>query len=227
MHYTFIGHATHLFQTKLGKIVVDPFFTNNPSTDYSYEDIRADYILVTHGHFDHVEDLVAMAEHTQAKVIANFEIVQWLKRKGLSDDQLHPQHIGGGFQHPFGYLKFIPAIHGSGLPDGTDGGVASGFLIHMENKKIYLAGDTALFTDMQLLKEENIDLMIVPIGDNFTMGPKDALKAVQWVGPKMVVPCHYNTWPLIEVDAPQWAIQVTQETPSSVHVLNPGASLEL
>lgn len=225
--YTYIGHGTHSLEIGGKLVLVDPFFTSNPSTDVSADSVNPDFILVSHGHFDHVEDLVTMAKRTGAKVVSNFEIVGWLQGQGIPEGQAHPQHIGGGFNHEFGHVKLTIAHHGSGLPDGSYGGNPAGLLITAEGKKIYLACDTALFLDMQLYGEEGIDLFVVPIGDNFTMGPDDALRAVKLVKPKMVVPCHYNTWPPIEQDAEAWAKRVEAETDATAHVLAPGGSLDV
>jgi L-ascorbate metabolism protein UlaG (beta-lactamase superfamily) len=225
--YTWIGHGTHFLDIGGKRILVDPFFTNNPSTDVSPESVAADYILVSHGHGDHVGDLMLIANKTGATVIANTEIVGWLKKQGIPDTQTLPQHIGGGFNYDFGYVKLTIAQHGSGLPDGSYGGNPAGFLITAEGKKVYLACDTGLFDSMRLYGEEGVNLFVLPIGDNFTMGPDDALKAVKMVRPKIAVPCHYNTWPLIEQDAHAWAKRVEAETNTKVKVLQPGGSLEI
>ena len=223
--YTYIGHGTHSLEIGGMLILVDPFFTSNPSTEVSADSVNPDYILVSHGHFDHVEDVVSIAKRTGATVISNFEIVDWVQKQGV--ENAHPQHLGGGFNHEFGYLKLTIAHHGSGLPDGSYGGNPAGLLISAEGKKIYLACDTALFLDMKLYGEEGIDLFVAPIGDNFTMGPDDALRAVKLVQPKMVVPCHYNTFPPIEQDGDAWAKRVEAETETKARALQPGESLEI
>jgi L-ascorbate metabolism protein UlaG (beta-lactamase superfamily) len=222
---TYVGHATYVLEIGSQRIIVDPFFTSNPSTDVAADSVSADFILVSHGHFDHVEDLVPLAKRTGAKVIANFEIINWVQGQGI--ENTHPQHLGGGYNHDFGHLKLTIAHHGSGLPDGSYGGNPAGLLLTVEGKKLYFACDTALFLDMQLYGEEGIDLFVVPIGDNFTMGPDDALRAVKLVKPKLAVPCHYNTFPPIEQDAEAWARRVETETDTKVRVLAPGGSLEL
>lgn len=223
--YTYVGHGTHILEIGGKQVVVDPFFTSNPATDMLAGAVAADFILVSHGHFDHVEDLISIAKRTGALVISNFEIGNWLMGQGV--ENVHQQHLGGGFNHEFGYVKLTIAHHGSGLPDGSYGGNPAGFLITAEGKKIYLACDTGLFDTMRLYGEEGVDLFVVPIGDNFTMGPDDALRAVKLVNPKMAVPCHYNTWPPIEQDAEAWAKRVEAETDTKVSVLQPGGSLEL
>jgi L-ascorbate metabolism protein UlaG (beta-lactamase superfamily) len=226
--YTFYGHGTQALEIEGKKILIDPFFTSNPTATVSAAEIEADFILVSHGHFDHVEDVVAIAQRTGAKVISNFEIVMWLQNKqGLPAEQTHPQHIGGGFNHEFGYLKLTIAHHGSGLPDGSDGGNPAGLLISAASKKIYLVCDTGLFATMKEYGDEGIDLATIPIGDNFTMGPDDALKAVKLIRPKIAVPTHYNTWPPIVQDAAAWAKRVEAETETKVKLLSPGGSLEI
>jgi len=223
--YTYVGHGTHLLDISGKKVVIDPYYADNPSTNVSPDSVEADLILISHGHFDHVGDAVAIAKQTGAKVVANAEIAGWLQNQGL--ENVHGQHIGGGFDHGIAHVKLTIAHHGSGLPDGSYGGNPAGLLITAEGKKLYFACDTALFLDMQLYGEEDIDLFVPPIGDNFTMGPDDALRAVKLVKPKLAVPCHYNTWPPIEQDAHAWAKRVEAETDTAVHVLEPGGSLEI
>ncbi len=156
-------------------------------------------------------------------VISNFEIVGWLEKKGV--EKTHPQHLGGGFNYPFGHLKLTLALHGSQLPDGSNGGNPAGFLLTTkEGKKVYLAGDTGLFGDMRLIGEEGLDLAVIPIGDNYTMGPADALRAVKFLQPRHVIPIHFNTFDLIAQDGKAWGEKVSQETQAHVHVLKPGES---
>ena len=141
--------------------------------------------------------------------------------------EAHGQHIGGGFTHSFGYVKLTIAHHGSKLPDGGDGGNPAGFLIYADDKKLYFACDTGLFYSMKLYGEEGLDLAALPIGDNYTMGPDDALRAVQLLEPKTVIPCHYNTFPLIEQDVDAWAGRVEKETNARVAALKLGESYTL
>lgn len=208
---TYHGHSTFSLDIDGTAVVVDPFFApNNPLATVKQEAISADYILQTHGHGDHIADTIPLAKRTGAKVIANFEIVNWLDGKGV--DNTHPMHIGGGYRHPFAHVKMTHAIHGSGLPDGSYGGNPGGFLLTTGTAKIYIAGDTALYSDMVLTGAHGIDVAIIPIGDNFTMGPDDSLLALGYLKPKVVIPCHYNTWPYIEVDVNAWAQRVSAET---------------
>jgi len=222
---TWYGHAAIDLETGGYHVLVDPFFSHNPAASTSMDKVPANFILVSHGHGDHVGDTVEIAKRTGAIAISNAEIAGWLGKKGL---KTHAQHIGGGYQHPFGYLKLTQAMHGSGLPDGSDGGNPAGFLLTTnDGKKIYLAQDTGLFGDMRLIGEEGIDLAMLPIGDNFTMGPEDALRAVKLIQPKYVIPIHYNTFDLLAQDENAWAKRVEAETGAKVHVLKPGQSFVL
>lgn len=222
---TWYGHGTLGLEVGDATLLVDPFFTDNPAAAAKADDMEAGYILVSHGHGDHVGDGVAIAKRTGALVISNFEIATWFEAKGV---KVHGQHIGGGFQHPFGYLKLTNALHGSALPDGTDGGNPAGFLLTTpEEEKIYLAGDTGLFGDMALIGDEGIDLAVVPIGDNYTMGPDDALRAVKLIKPRFVIPVHYNTFELIAQDAEAWAERISAETSSIPHILKPGQTFQV
>jgi len=223
--FTWYGHATLGLETDGYKLLIDPFFTDNPSATATADEMEANFILVSHGHGDHVGDTVSIAERTGALVISNFEIANWFSEQGVS--KVHPQHLGGGFKHPFGYLKLTLALHGSALPDGSYGGNPAGFLLTTnDGKKIYMAQDTGLFGDMQLIGDEGIDLAVLPIGDNFTMGPDDALKAVKMLRPKAVIPIHYNTWDLIAQNPTSWADRVEDETQARVVVLATGESFE-
>ena len=220
---TWHGHATLGLETGGYKLVIDPFFTGNPAASLSPDSVQADFILVSHGHGDHVGDGVAIAKRTGATVISNAEIADWFDKQGAQTT--HAQHIGGGFKYPFGYLKLTQALHGSGLPDGSNGGNPCGFLLTTnDGKKLYFAQDTGLFGDMKLIGEEGLDLAVIPIGDNYTMGPDDALRAVKLLTPKVVIPIHYNTWDLLAQDANAWAKRVQKETKTKVVVLKPGES---
>jgi len=222
---TWHGHAT--FEMHVGEhaVLVDPFFTDNPAATVSPDDVPANFILITHGHGDHVGDALRIADRTRAMIISNYEICNWINGKGPYI--VHPQHIGGGFPHPFGYVKMTMAQHGSAMPDGSYGGNPGGFLVTAEEKRIYFAGDTGLFASMRLYGDEGIDLAFLPIGDNFTMGPEDAFRAVGLLRPRTVVPIHYGTWPMIAQNAEAWAERVNRETESRAVVLKPGESIEV
>jgi len=221
--FKWYGHAIHGIKTGGYNLIIDPFFAGNPTASTTPDTINPDYILVSHGHGDHVGDALQIAKRTDAVVISNAEISGWFEKQ---DIKTHAQHIGGGHRHPFGYLKLTLALHGSCLPDGANGGNPCGFLLTTnDGKKIYLAQDTGLFGDMKLIGDEGIDLAVLPIGDNFTMGPADALRAVILVRPKTVIPIHYNTFEVIKQDPHAWAEQVNGETDTAAVVLKPGEYL--
>ncbi len=225
MKLTWYAHATLGLETGGYRLLIDPFFSGNPATTVKASQVEADFILVTHGHGDHIGDAAPIAKRTGATVISNFEIADWIAKHGVKS---HGQHLGGGFKHPFGYLKLTQALHGSAMPDGSYGGNPCGFLLTTnDGQKAYFAGDTGLFGDMALIGEEGLDLAVIPIGDNFTMGPADALRAVKLLHPRVVVPIHYSTFGLIDQDAQAWAGQVEAASTTKVVVLKPGESFEL
>jgi L-ascorbate metabolism protein UlaG (beta-lactamase superfamily) len=225
---TWYGHAAFGLEIDGQKILIDPFFTDNPTATVVPDRVQANFIIVSHGHGDHVGDTVAIAKRTGATVISNFEIANWLVQQGVAEDKVHPQHIGGGFHHPFGYCKLTIAHHGSSLPDGSYGGNPAGLLMTTPSgEKIYFACDTGLFYDMKLIGDEGIDVAVLPIGDNFTMGPEDALRAVHLIAPKVVIPVHYDTWEIIAQDPNAWAQRVEAETDTTCVVISPGESYEL
>ena len=215
---TFHGHATFTIDVNGTNLLIDPFLNDNPAATISADDVNPEYILITHGHGDHIYDAMPIAKRTGAKVISNFEIAEWFGAQG--HENFHGQHIGGGFQHEFGHVKLTTALHGSALPDGSNGGMPAGFLLTVDGKKIYIAGDTGLFSDMSLIGAGGIDVAILPIGDNFTMGPEDSILAINFLKPKAVIPCHYNTWPPIEIDIDSWINLVKSETDATPIVLS-------
>lgn len=214
---TWHGHSSLSLNIDGTKVLVDPFFTDNPSAMTEAADASADFILITHGHGDHVGDALEIAQRCDSLVISNFEICNWFNSQG--HENVHAQHIGGGYDHPFGRVKLTIAFHGSGLPDGGYGGMPAGFLIEAAGKRLYIAGDTALFSDMKLIGQNGLDMAVIPIGDNFTMGPDDALQAVKFLEPAAVIPYHYNTFPPIKQDVLAWADRVRSETQTQVVVL--------
>ena len=224
--FIWYGHGTFGLETGGYHILVDPYLADNPAASISADEVAADFIIVSHGHGDHIADAVGVAKRTGALTISNFEIIHWLTAQGL--EKTHPQQIGGGFNHPFGYLKLTHALHGSGLPDGSYGGNPAGLLLTTKaGKKIYMACDTGLFASMTLIGDEGIDLAVLPIGDNFTMGPDDALRAVKLIEPRAVIPVHYDTWEVIAQDPITWGKRVETETNTTCVIIPSGDSYEL
>ena len=220
---TWYGHATWLISTGEHKILLDPFFDDNPSSPVKAADVEADTILVSHGHFDHIADVASIANRTGAQVYAVYEVANWLATNhGV--ENANGMNIGGAVELPFGKVKMVPAIHSSGLPDGSYGGVAAGFLLKVGETKLYFACDTALFSDMQLIGAVGLDVAVLPIGDLFTMGPEDSVTATDFLKPKTVLPSHFNTWPPIEQDADAWTEMVKSRTGAFPVVLSPGES---
>ena len=214
---TWLGHGGWAIETGEHTVLLDPFLSECPTATADVNQIPADFILVSHGHFDHIHDVPAIANRTGATVIAIYEIAQWLaKNHGL--EKTVGMNIGGGIDLPFGRVKMTPAQHSSELPDGSSGGEPAGFLLWMDAKVIYFACDTGLFTDMKLIGEVGVDLAVLPIGDLYTMGPTDCIAAVKFLNPKTVAPAHYGTWPPIAQDADKWASAVAEETTSEAIV---------
>jgi L-ascorbate metabolism protein UlaG (beta-lactamase superfamily) len=223
---TWHGHSTFTLQADGGqRIMFDPFLDDNPKSDLKVADVdRLDYILCSHGHFDHFGDAVALAKQTGATIVGTFELVAFAQSKGVEHG--HGMNVGGGHTFDFGYVKLTPAVH-TGTIDGDDEGkytsVAHGFWIDMGGKRLYHAGDTALIMEMQLLKDR-VDVALLPIGDNFTMGPEDAARAVDFIGPRIVIPMHYDTWPPIEQDTESFRALIGDA--AEVVVLDPGQSFD-
>lgn len=228
MQVSFIGHACFYLAGKT-KILIDPFITDNPVSVNSAEEFNPDYILVSHGHGDHLGDAIKIARRTGASIVSVYEIANYCSKQGAN---IHPMHIGGSHQFGDVKIKLTPALHGSSIitEDGSVEclGNPCGFVINMNGKIVYHSGDTGLFSDLGLIgKSVDIDLALLPIGDNFTMGPEDALEAVRFLTPKNVIPMHYNTWPLIAQDAKLFKSNVEKETGSQVVILKPGEMYQL
>ena len=200
MEITFLGHASLLLETGDSKLLVDPFISGNKLADgkVDIETLQPDFILLTHAHQDHSLDVETIAARTGALIISNFEIATYYGKKGLKS---HPMNHGGAWQFPFGRLKYVNALHTSSFADGTYGGQPGGFVVEAAGKCVYIAGDTALTLDMKLIPMVfKLDLAVLPIGDNFTMGPSDAVMAADFVECDRILGYHYDTFGYIEID---------------------------
>lgn len=201
MKITFYGQNSLSIEVAGKHIMVDPFISGNPLSMDKVDimNLKADYILVTHAHQDHILDVEAIAQNTGAVIVSNYEIAAYYQTRGL---KAHPMNHGGTWKFDFGIVKYVNAVHTSSFPDGSNGGQPGGFVIEGEHKNIYIAGDTALTMDMKLIPmRTKLDLAILPIGDNFTMGVDDAIIASDFVECEKVLGVHYNTFALIEIDS--------------------------
>ncbi len=224
MKIKYHGHAFVHVNTDKHNIVLDPFISGNPICDVKLDGFQCDFIIPTHGHGDNFGDTLELAKNNDALIIAMNEIAIYCTNKGL---KAHPMNTGGAFNFPFGRVKLTIAHHSSSLPDGTYAGDAHGVLLTIDGKNIYHAGDTALFYDMKLIGEmHNIDCAFVPIGDDFTMGVDDAVKAVEFINPGVVVPVHYNTFDIIKADAQDFKRKVESIGKKCV-IMKPGDILEI
>ncbi len=216
----FYGHACFTVTHKNTTLLFDPFFTGNPANPASPDEVNCNYILVSHGHGDHLGDTIAIAKRTGATVIGTAELAALAEQQNCANISMH---LGGKRSFEFGYVRITPAFHGAGIP----GGHAAGFIVSFFGKTLYFAGDTALFGDMALLgRLEKIDYALLPIGDNYTMGPDDAVEAVKLLQPQAVIPMHYNTWPVIAQSPEAFKEKITAMN-IPVHIMNPGESMEL
>jgi L-ascorbate metabolism protein UlaG (beta-lactamase superfamily) len=223
---TYFGHSSYLVKINGTKILFDPFISPNPkASKIAVGSIEADYVLLSHGHEDHVADAETITKANNSMLVSNYEIAVWFAQKGV--EKYHPMNIGGSKEFDFGRVKYVNAIHSSTLPDGSSGGNPGGFVINHQSGCFYYAGDTALTYDMKLIGEEfKIDFAILPIGDNFTMDIQDAIKAAEFVGTKKIVGMHYNTFPYIQIDL-EAAKKAVSEAGKELILLNIGDSITL
>ncbi|MCH6233116.1 metal-dependent hydrolase [Cognataquiflexum rubidum] len=223
---TYFGHSSYLVEINDTKILFDPFISpNSKASKIDISSIKADYVLLSHGHEDHVADAESITKANNAMLVSNYEIAVWFAQKGV--EKYHPMNIGGSKVFNFGRVKYVNAVHSSTLPDGASGGNPGGFVIKHDSGCFYYAGDTALTYDMKLIAEEfKIDFAILPIGDNFTMDINDAIKAADFVGTKKIVGMHYNTFPYIEIDL-EAAKKAVSEAGKELILINIGDSITL
>lgn len=220
---TFYGHSNFLIESNKGKVIIDPFFTNNPHTKVTPNEIHADGILVTHGHSDHLGNAVELSKKNGAPIVGVKELVDYCIKQGATGFRMN---IGGSHNFEFGEVQLTPALHSSTTEEGIPTGNPCGFILRVENKTIYHAGDTSLSAELSLIGEmNNIDVALLPIGDIYTMGPADAAKAVEFLHPKIVIPMHYNTFPEIEQDPEDFADKVGDL--AKVEILKVGKTFEL
>jgi L-ascorbate metabolism protein UlaG (beta-lactamase superfamily) len=224
MKITYYGHSCFLVETSTARLVIDPFLEGNSLAPIKPADVKCDYVLVSHGHEDHTGDALAIAQANNAPIVANYEIAEYFAAKGAKTHGMNP---GGAFKFPFGRVKLTLAHHTSSMNAGLAPlymGVACGILVEADGKRLYHAGDTGLFLDMQLIGKGGLDAALLPIGDNFTMGPEDALDALDLLKPRLSVPMHYNTWPPIAQDADAFA-DAAAKRGHRVQALRPGDTL--
>ncbi|NLO18340.1 MAG: metal-dependent hydrolase [Ignavibacteria bacterium] len=221
----YLSHSSFILDDGKHSIIIDPFLTGNPNCKMKIEDVKVDYVVLTHAHGDHIGDCKQIAKQNNATVIAVNELANYAASEGLNAFNMH---IGGAYKFPFGRLKFTIAHHGSSLPNGQYMGSPAGVLITIDGKTIYHTGDTGLFLDMKLIGElDKVDLMCVCIGDCFTMGIDDAVKAVEFVNPELAIPMHYNTFPVIETDPFEFKEKVEKKLGKKARVMEFGETITI
>lgn len=226
MQLTYLGQSAFHIEMNGTQLILDPMISPNPLASHiDISSLHSDYILLSHGHGDHVADAETLAKQSHAKIIASYEVVSWYEQKGLAG---HPMNLGGKFKFDFGTVKYVQAIHSSMLPDGSYGGPSGGFVIWNENKSFYFAGDTALTLDMKLIPMTcpTLDFAILPIGDNFTMGYEDAVLAAEFIQCDTIIGCHYDTFGYIKIDH-EAAIAEFKNAGKNLILLNIGQSINL
>jgi len=225
MKITFLGHSCIEISNKDYTVFIDPFITGNPAAIITKDDVKkCDYIILTHGHGDHYGDTDFLAEKFGSTVLATFELATYTAKKGI---KTHELNIGGGFNFPVGRVKLTPAHHSSSTPDGNYAGEPAGVIVNIDGKTIYHAGDTSLFNDMKITGDTNkIDFAFLPIGDNYTMGVDDAVKATEFLKADTVIPVHYNTFDLIKADVEDFKRKV-ESIGKKCLILKPGESINL
>lgn len=219
---TWLGHSAFKIDINDNEVLVDPFISGNPLATVNPNSLNPQVILLSHAHGDHVGDTIDLATRTGATVVSNVEMSHWLGSQGVQNAV--GINTGGTWPGDFLDARLTIAHHSSAFPDGTYGGQPNGIVITADGKKLYFAGDTDFFLDMQLIGEMGIDLAFLPIGDFYTMGPVDSIRAIQFIEPKVVIPMHYNTFPPIMQDASEWAARVNKETDATPIVMDPGGS---
>ncbi|QNH54340.1 metal-dependent hydrolase [Selenomonas timonae] len=222
--FSYYGHAAFLLDDGTNRVLVDPFLTGNPTASIAANEAACDFILLTHAHGDHLGDAPSIAARTGAAIVAIPEVISVCEGQACAEIKSHPMNIGGSLDLPFGKVRMTFAQHSAGVA----GGIACGFVIYIGGKVVYYSGDTALFSDMQLIgRKDAIDYAVLPIGDNYTMGLEDAAMAAQWLNASHVIPIHYDTWPIIAQEVNHYKEVTEAMTRARVNIVAPGETIEL
>ena len=222
--FSYYGHAAFLLDDGTNRVLVDPFLTGNPTASIAANEAACDFILLTHAHGDHLGDAPSIAARTGAAIVAIPEVISVCEGQACAEIKSHPMNIGGSLDLPFGKVRMTFAQHSAGVA----GGIACGFVIYIGGKVVYYSGDTALFSDMQLIgRKDAIDYAVLPIGDNYTMGLEDAAMAAQWLNASHVIPIHYDTWPVIAQEVNHYKEVTEAMTRAQVNIVASGETIEL